>query len=423
MILIGSKPYKLELNHIIDNFDKLVRFNMGIKNNNNGTKESFYQILNIHVYDNIINYNKNIFIEKYSNVIKKKHIEDFFDKFKNSDKIKYIHNNGTDLMRYILKQLNININITKQLRVGFGIIAENIQNNIFSYLIGYSINIDKINLSEKSFYINENFNKINNDCHDINIEIDILQELHKINVIDCTLCLLDNQYELPLLNCKFIKPRKEMILLLLKQYGICILENYFENEIIENLEKEYENIFNNYKNDIEILDKENCSKDERIFHCEKYSEYIKKIYSDNHFFDIITQIYTQRNFNKKTLINKLEYNSNEIRNSGAGYHRDNHDCQFKTIMYLTDVNEKNGCFTFITNSSKKHIGYPKSRSEYYNTRYYDETIEELLEKNQKCKKYEICGKRGTIILVDTTYIHRGKIIEEGLRKAITQYYF
>lgn len=423
MILIGSKPYKLELNNIIDNFEKLVRFNMAINNNNNGTKEPLYQIMNIHGYNNIINDNRNIFIEKYSYLVKKKHIEDFFDKFKNSDKIKYIHNNGTDLMRHILKELNININITKQLRVGYGIIAENIQNNIFSYLIGYSINIDKININEKTFYHKECIKQLSSDCHNINIEIDILQKLHKKNVIDCTLCLLDNQYELPLLDCKFIKPKKEMIFLLLKEYGICILENYFENEIIENLENEYDNIFNDYKSKIDILDKEDCSKDERIFHCEKYSEYIKKNFSNNELFDSIAQIYTHKNFNKKTLINKLEYNSNEIRNSGAGYHRDNHDCQFKTIMYLTDVNEKNGCFTFITNSSKKHIGYPKPRTQDYNTRYYDETIEELLEKNEKCKKYEICGKKGTIILVDTTYIHRGKIIEEGIRKAITQYYF
>ena len=53
MILIGSKPYKLELNNIIDNFEKLVRFNMAINNNNNGTKEPLYQIMNIHGYNNI----------------------------------------------------------------------------------------------------------------------------------------------------------------------------------------------------------------------------------------------------------------------------------------------------------------------------------------------------------------------------------
>mgnify|MGYP000683802021 CR=1 FL=1 len=38
-------------------------------------------------------------------------------------------------------------------------------------------------------------------------------------------------------------------------------------------------------------------------------------------------------------------------------------------------------------------------------------------------KIEICGNKGDIILADTTYVHRGKIIEEGSRKAITQYFF
>ena len=79
MILIGSKPYKLELNNIIDNFEKLIRFNMAINNNNNGTKEPLYQIMNVHGYYNIINENRNTFIENYSHLIKKKHLEDFFD--------------------------------------------------------------------------------------------------------------------------------------------------------------------------------------------------------------------------------------------------------------------------------------------------------------------------------------------------------
>ena len=34
----------------------------------------------------------------------------------------------------------------------------------------------------------------------------------------------------------------------------------------------------------------------------------------------------------KTLINKLEYNENEIRSSGAGYHRDNHNCHLFIII-------------------------------------------------------------------------------------------
>ena len=52
------------------------------------------------------------------------------------------------------------------------------------------------------------------------------------------------------------------------------------------------------------------------------------------------------------MINKLVYEEGIIKNSGGGWHRDAHDCQFKVLMYLSDVNEKNGCFQFITNSSK-----------------------------------------------------------------------
>ena len=54
MILIGNKPYNnLKLDKIIDNFDKNIRQNFGMPNNNNGTK-IYIQYLNIHVYDNLI---------------------------------------------------------------------------------------------------------------------------------------------------------------------------------------------------------------------------------------------------------------------------------------------------------------------------------------------------------------------------------
>ena len=94
-----------------------------------------------------------------------------------------------------------------------------------------------------------------------------------------------------------------------------------------------------------------------------------------------------------------------VKNSGAGWHRDNHDCQFKAILYLTDVDCNNGNFQWITNSSKKHIGFPKPRTESYDTRFDDEVIDELLE-NDACKLVNIVGPKGTLILADTTYIHR-----------------
>lgn len=62
------------------------------------------------------------------------------------------------------------------------------------------------------------------------------------------------------------------------------------------------------------------------------------------------------------------------------------------VMYLSDVTGKNGNFQFITNSSRKHIGYPKPRTENYNTRFADDTIEQLL-KQKKNIKHDIIGKK------------------------------
>ena len=210
---------------------------------------------------------------------------------------------------------------------------------------------------------------------------------------------------------------------LVKIFGIVLLQNYYQDEILKNIIEEYDRVFNELRSKIEILkDKEDCSNDERIFHCERYSEYIKKYFSDDDFFTSLAIEYNSH-LNKKTLINKVKYEEDRITNSGAGWHRDNHHCQFKTIMYLSDVTNKNGCFQWVTNSSRKFIGYPPPRTQNYNTRFHDETVGKIIENYDKCNLIEICGEKGTIILADTTYIHRGKIIEEGERKAITQYYF
>ena len=82
------------------------------------------------------------------------------------------------------------------------------------------------------------------------------------------------------------------------------------------------------------MDKENCSKDERIFYAERYSSYIKDNFSNNKIFNLLfANYYKGVKSNKKTLINKLIYEKGKIKNSGAGWHRDNHHCQFKVLTY------------------------------------------------------------------------------------------
>lgn len=205
--------------------------------------------------------------------------------------------------------------------------------------------------------------------------------------------------------------------------GICIIEDFFSDEQIDLLENEVDRLLTEQKGLIQIDDKEDCSKDERIFHAERHSKDIADLFANNSFINGVCKQYIGTHPTmKKTMINRVVFSEHEVRNSGAGWHRDNHDLQFKAIMYLTDVDETKGNFRWITNSHKKHIGFPTPRTTSYNTRFADDVVEDVLKNHSDCKIIDIIGKRGTMIIANTSYVHRGNIIQSGERKAITQYF-
>lgn len=427
MIIIGNKPYhNIKLNNIIDNFDKNIRCNFGLPNYNNGTK-SCIQFFNCHVYDNV---NKNN-IKTYINGTNanEEYILNFIKCF---DKCKYtqiIKQNNSLVSRYnnYLKSINCPFKFNKIPRMGCNAIFDTLlQINGTDKFIKDDINdifISHMSLTNENNQIEHlyNINRKSSDCHNINDEINIITWLHNNKIIDATLCSLKDNI-LPTIDCSIIKPSIYITHLLLREYGICILENLFDDKVVTNFIKEFEIVFNNNKQHIEILDKESCSNDERIFHAEKYSKFINDNFYNNSFLNEIASKYN-RKLNKKTLLNKIIYENGKIKNSGAGWHRDNHNCQFKALMYLSDVTNENGNFQFLTNSNTKQIGYPKPRTPSYNTRFHDETINLLIKNNSNIKLHDIVGNKGTVVLVDTTYIHRGNIIKSGERKAMTQYFF
>jgi len=424
MLIIGNKPYeKLLLNNVVDCFDKNIRLNFGLPNYNNGSLKHIHY-LNCHVHANFKANNLKQYTTKTNT--NEKYLCEFIETFKEEDYKLIIPQNNNHCILYnnFLKKNNCLYLFSKTPRLGCNAIFDTLLNINTVRVTGDKLYISHFSTSEnenKLHLYNNRDTKLVNDCHNTNDEINIINWLHNNNFIDATLSYLCD-YELPLINCKSIKPSIDIVSILLKEYGICILEDFYNEELLNSICKEFDIIFKENGNKVEILDKENCSNDERIFYAERYSNIIKHNFSDNKFLNDCALLYNKR-LNKKTLINKLEYEANKIKNSGAGWHRDNHDCQFKAIMYVTNVNENNGNFQFLSKSSKKFIGYPKPRMDNYNTRFHDNTINELISKNDDVKLHNIIGKKGTIILVDTTYIHRGNIIKDGSRKAITQYYF
>lgn len=97
------------------------------------------------------------------------------------------------------------------------------------------------------------------------------------------------------------------------------------------------------------------------------------------------------------------------------YHFDLDNMKFiKFFFYLTDVDTDSGPHCFVKNT---HRGVPPSICR--DGRQEDEEIEKAVGKD---RMIEICGKKGTIMAVDTRGLHKGKELTKGYRLLFqTQY--
>ncbi|MEX2597039.1 MAG: phytanoyl-CoA dioxygenase family protein [Salibacteraceae bacterium] len=110
--------------------------------------------------------------------------------------------------------------------------------------------------------------------------------------------------------------------------------------------------------------------------------------------------------------------------SGGGWHRDTAEYrQVKAIMYLTDVGIENGPFQFWEKSHHRsnYLKISKLLGKNWNERRFsDEEIQ-----NSKISDFfslaSVSAPAGTIIMADTSGIHRGAAIVKGTRYAFTEY--
>lgn len=230
---------------------------------------------------------------------------------------------------------------------------------------------------------------------------------------------------------------KEKILNDLKNDGFSILEGYYDQEFCESAIKEINNIISKNQDVIYSKKIDGTSGDERIFKIENQSTYAKKFKLDSFINSIIIESSNRKISSSFILGGKLKFNKKSINNSGGGWHRDSDNYQFKSMLYLNDVNEKNGPFLFIPESDRFDFKRRKSiekkglltrililigKVKKHPPRYSDEEVNLLLkQKNIKIK--QILGKAGTVVLFNSSYIHRGKNIESGERFSLTNYFF
>lgn len=206
----------------------------------------------------------------------------------------------------------------------------------------------------------------------------------------------------------------------IQKNGYIVLPDFFNKEFCQICMEEMDSMYENKK---EFVHEDDYG-DSRIFGAEELSEHIKKFYDHpllNKLANTYSAVATCCGF---TLAGRIKATGNEY-GSGGPWHRDSYFRQFKSLLYLTDVNENNGPFQIIRGSHKHDQIMEDSKSgnlESMQCTFPQETVDKIL-KDDPSRLDTLTAKAGTVVLVDTSAIHRGTPLKEGIRYALTNYFF
>jgi hypothetical protein len=206
----------------------------------------------------------------------------------------------------------------------------------------------------------------------------------------------------------------------LKVYGYCKIDNYFALDKCHRICNEIDILIDNNHPKI-IVDEQQS--DHRLNGINNISDEINSFTNDEFILDIARTLSNREELPRFTLGALLKYKKGNL-GSGAGWHRDSLGFQFKAMIYLSDVTEKTGAFQYYSKSHRKFykfINYVKDLSKGFAdlVRYSDSKIKTL---NAK-ELVTFIAPAGTLILFNSSGIHRGSPINDGSRYALTNYYF
>lgn len=207
----------------------------------------------------------------------------------------------------------------------------------------------------------------------------------------------------------------------LRENGVVVIENFFTDEECKTYKDEIDKKMEEYS---KTVWKDDTESDIRIWGAEDVSSIFMK-YHNNKFLHEMSERYLKTKVsNLLTLANRTRYREGN-KGSGGGWHRDtSYHNQFKSVVYLTDVDENNGPFTYLLGTHKTNNlfdGKVKSDIKKFDFRLDEDFIKKV--KDLGYKEIKCTAKRGTLILTDTRGIHRGSPLKEDVRYTLFNYFF
>lgn len=205
----------------------------------------------------------------------------------------------------------------------------------------------------------------------------------------------------------------------LKKNGICTIPNFLSNDHCDELKAVVDTLI-----DIEgkVSWEDNEGSDQRIMGIDKLTLDFANLFNVAYLKEIYSKYIDVGVINSFVMANRVKPAKNNL-GIGGGWHRDViNRRQLKFMVYLSDVGVENGCFQYIHKTHKPNVKFSINRflkiplSDY---RYLDSHIKKIGEINYSVNDY--IGKKGTLVIFDSSGIHRGKPIENGVRYAVTNY--
>jgi hypothetical protein len=206
----------------------------------------------------------------------------------------------------------------------------------------------------------------------------------------------------------------------LEAAGICIVEDYWSQETCALARDEVDRIIAQYPKYVNG----NAKADQRVYGANNASQLIESFAGDEVLASLASAYNREPTRTAFTLAARMPAIVGN-QGSGEGWHRDAFLRQFKAILYLSDVGPGNGPFQMIRDSHRRRRVLSDMRAgnlKYMQYRLADSEIEHIIAGEPE-RTVTYTARAGTLILVDTSALHRGQPIQAGTRYALTNYYF
>jgi Phytanoyl-CoA dioxygenase (PhyH) len=210
----------------------------------------------------------------------------------------------------------------------------------------------------------------------------------------------------------------------LRRDGYAVIENYWPRdralELGRQLERELESgADRDYESGAYLRFWDNRSYDQgvrRLYHVDKLLPELSEFRHDPFSLEIV-RAYYRVPFHPAMLVFQHNTRSNH---DTRYYHVDGFSREFKSFLYLDDVDEGNGPFTYIPGTHRSHVRRLRKQlvgnGEGSPTSFHVDEIERALD-----REVQITGPAGTMILADVRGLHRGSPQRVGSRSVLVCY--